>query len=81
MNLKSTSEIEAKVALNHADFRVYTLKDMATIFHVTSRTIYNWMDDKKFSFVKIGSKTYITEKQLEEFLTNHQVESYNVERR
>lgn len=70
-----------KIAQTHAALRVYTLQDMSEIFHVTLRTIYNWMDDNRFSFVKIGSKTYVTEKQLQEFLDNHQVESYNVERR
>lgn len=71
----------AKVAQAHAAFKVYTLKDMAEIFHVTSRTIYNWMGDNRFSFVKIGSKTYVTERQLQDFLNNHLVESYNLERR
>jgi len=55
--------------------RVYTLKDMATMFKVSIRTIYNWMDAGRFSFVKIGSKTYVTEAQLQEFLTTNTVKS------
>ena len=53
--------------------RVYTLKDMATMFSVSLKTIYNWMDQNRFSFVKIGSKTYVTEDQLQEFLTTYTV--------
>lgn len=69
----------AKVAQPHANGkRVYTLKDMASMFQVTIRTIYNWMDENRFSFVKVGSKTYVTEQQLQEFLTNHEVKSFNM---
>ena len=63
----------AKVAQPPTDKRVYTLKDMADMFNVSLRTIYNWMDQCRFGYVKVGSKTYVTEKQLEEFLANHQV--------
>lgn len=71
----------AHVALPHAEQKVYTLKEMATIFSVSLRTIYNWMEEFRFSYVKIGSKTYVTEKQLQEFLANHQVKMYNTEGR
>ena len=71
----------AKVAQPHAnEKRVHTLKDMASMFRVTVRTIYNWMDDSRFSYIKIGSKTYVTEIQLQEFLTNHEVKSFKVGR-
>lgn len=60
--------------------RVYTLKDMASMFQVTIRTIYNWMDDNRFSFIKVGSKTYLTELHLQEFLSNHEVKSFKVGR-
>lgn len=56
---------------------IYTLKDMSIMFQVTLRTIYNWLDQQRFSFVKVGSKTYLTEQQLQEFLANHQVKSVN----
>jgi hypothetical protein len=36
------------------------------------------MDSFKFSYVKIGSKTYVTEEQLQELLANHQVKSINM---
>lgn len=61
--------------------RVYTLKDLAQLFQVTVRTIYNWMDASRFSFIKVGSKTYVTEQQLQEFLTNHEVKSFKAGRR
>jgi excisionase family DNA binding protein len=59
---------------------IYTLKDLAKMFQVTVRTVYNWMDDSRFSFIKVGSKTYITEQQLQEFLSKHEVKSFNVRR-
>ncbi|NQU33120.1 MAG: helix-turn-helix domain-containing protein [Bacteroidetes bacterium] len=59
---------------------IYTLHDLAEMFQVTIRTIYNWMDDNRFSFVKVGSKTYLTEQQLQEFLTNHEVKSFKAGR-
>ena len=72
----------AKVAqpLPNGKSVIFTLKDMATMFRVTIRTIYNWMDDNRFSYIKIGSKTYVTEIQLKEFLANHEVKSFNVGR-
>jgi len=72
----------AKAAQPHANGKsvLYTLHDMAKMFQVTIRTIYNWMDAGRFSYVKVGSKTYVTEKQLQEFLANHQVKSVNVGR-
>lgn len=57
---------------------IYTLKDLAKMFQVTIRTMYNWMEQNRFSFVKIGSKTYVTEEQLQEFLKKHSVKSFNV---
>jgi excisionase family DNA binding protein len=63
----------AKVAQPPTEKRVFTLNDMADMFSVSLRTIYNWIDQCRFGYIKIGSKTYVTEKQLEEFLTNHQV--------
>ena len=59
---------------------IYTLKDLAKMFQVTVRTVYNWMDDSRFSFIKVGSKTYVTEQQLQEFLSKHEVKSFKVGR-
>lgn len=68
----------AKVAQPHANGKsvLYTLHDLAEMFQVTIRTIYNWMDAGRFSNVKVGSKTYVTEIQLQEFLANHQVKTF-----
>lgn len=52
---------------------IYSIDDMANMFNVSLRTIYNWMGQCRFGYVKVGSKTYVTERQLEEFLSNHQV--------
>jgi hypothetical protein len=53
--------------------QVYTLNHIACFFHVTLRTIYNWRDRGILPCTVIGSKTYLTEAQLQEFLKNHEV--------
>ena len=55
---------------------VFTLKELAEMFHVTMRTIYNWKEQGRLNYVQIRSKTYLTEKQLYEFLAKNQVKSY-----
>jgi excisionase family DNA binding protein len=59
---------------------IYTLKDMANMFHVSVRTIYNWIDDGRFSYVKVGSKTFVTQTQLDEFLQANEVKPFKVGR-
>lgn len=54
---------------------IYTIDDLAKMFKVTSRTIYNWKEQGILSFVQIGSKTYITGGQIEELLSNHMVKT------
>lgn len=54
---------------------VYTIDDLAEMFKVTPRTIYNWKDQGLMSFTQIGSKTYMTSAQLEEFLARNEVKS------
>ena len=54
---------------------VYSIDDLAKLFSVTKRTIYNWKDEGRFDYVVIGSKTYVTEDQLNKFLNNHAVAS------
>jgi len=53
--------------------KVYTLNQVAEIFNVTVRTIYNWKEQGILPCTIIGSKTYVTEAQLQKFLTEHEV--------
>jgi len=55
------------------EFKVYSLDELAQFFGVTKRTIYNWKDDGRLPFVCLGSKTYVTSTQLEEFLIQNEV--------
>ena len=80
MENKNKRDGSNKVAQPLTKKRVYTLKDMATMFKITVRTVYNWLDDNRFSYIKVGSKTYVTEQQLQEFLSNHEVKSFKVGR-
>ncbi len=60
--------------------KVYTLDEVAKFFSVTKRTIYNWKEEGRLPVVVIGSKSYLTETQLQEFLTNHEVKSFKIRR-
>ena len=57
------------------DLKVYSLDKLAEFFGVTKRTIYNWKDEGKLPLTIIGSKSYMTEAQLQEFLTTNTVKS------
>ena len=63
----------AQVAQPPTEKRVYTLNDMADMFSVSLRAIFNWIAQFRFGNVKVALKTYVTEQQLEESLGNHQV--------
>lgn len=52
-----------------AEMKVYTIDEVATLLHVTRRTIYTYIKDGKLKAVKIGKYWRITEKALEAFLT------------
>jgi len=54
---------------------IYNVNDVAEIFQVTPRTIYNWKVQGRLDFVQIRSKTYVTADQLEEFLLRNEVKS------
>jgi hypothetical protein len=55
---------------------LYTIRDLMSLFGVCRRTISNWQASGRLSYVKIGNLLYVTQKQLEEFLTDHEVTAY-----
>ena len=57
------------------ELKIYTLDEVAKLFSVTKRTIYNWKDDGRLPLTIIGSKSYLTEAQLQEFLTANTVKA------
>ncbi len=57
------------------ELKVYSLDKLAEFFGVTKRTIYNWKDEGRLPLIIIGSKSYMTEAQLQEFLTTNTVKS------
>ncbi|NQU33017.1 MAG: helix-turn-helix domain-containing protein [Bacteroidetes bacterium] len=59
------------------ELKVYSLDELSKIFSVTKRTIYNWKDEGRLPFVCVGSKTYVTEAQLQDFLKHHEVKPFN----
>ncbi|MGQ8336274.1 helix-turn-helix domain-containing protein [Sunxiuqinia sp. A32] len=62
-------------------FKVYTITEIANLLSVTNRTIYNWKEQGILPCTIVGSKTYITQKQLDEFLSLHEVKPVNRGRR
>lgn len=72
--LNSANKVQAE------SLKVYTLDDLAKLFSVTKRTIYNWKDEGRLSFTCVGSKSYVTSAQLNEFLSQNEVKSLNARR-
>jgi|GEM_PF-3349353 len=62
------------------ELKAYSLNELAKFFGVTKRTIYNWKDEGKLPLTIIGSKSYMTEVQLQKFLTEHEVKPLNCRR-
>lgn len=59
------------------ELKVYSLDELAKFFGVTKRTVYNWKDQGRLSLTIVGSKSYMTEDQLQEFLTKNEVNPFN----
>lgn len=64
---------------SHAN-AVYTIEEIAIMFKVTTRTIYNWKEQGMINFIQIGSKTYMTSSHLEDFLSQNEVKSIKIRR-
>ena len=52
-----------------AEPKVYTLEEIETMLHVTRRTLYNWIKDKKLKAFKVGKEWRVTEEELQAFFT------------
>lgn len=50
------------------EIKVYTLEEIAELLHITRRTLYSYVKDRKLKAVKVGKYWRVTEKNLEEFL-------------
>ena len=55
------------------ELKVYSLDKLAEFFGVTKRTIYNWKDEGRLPLIIIGSKSYMTEAQLQRFLSENEI--------
>lgn len=55
---------------------LYTIRDLMSLFRVSRRTISNWQSSGKLSYVKIGNLLYVSQKQLNDFLQEHEVVGY-----
>ncbi|WP_175463510.1 helix-turn-helix domain-containing protein [Draconibacterium orientale] len=59
------------------ELKVYSLDELAAFFGVTKRTLYNWKDEGKLPLIIVGSKSYMTEAQLQTFLSKNEVKPFN----
>lgn len=50
------------------DIKVYTVKKIKEILHVTQRTIYNYITQGQLKAVKLGREWRVTEDALKDFL-------------
>ena len=54
--------------------KIYDLTDLEEMLHVSRRLLFSWKDEGKFNYSQIGNKIYVTEADLNEFLTNNKRE-------
>ncbi len=50
-----------------------TVKEVAQILKVTTRTLQSWRDQKIISFIQIGSKVLFKASDVEDFLMSHHI--------
>lgn len=60
MNLKKTTNEVVK----EQEFTLYDLVDLARIFKVTKRTIFNWRERGLIDLINIGGRLYMTHPML-----------------
>jgi excisionase family DNA binding protein len=53
---------------NMAEFKLYTINEIAEILRVTQRTIYNYIKEHELPAIKIGKHWRVRHEQLEQFL-------------
>jgi len=68
--LKDRSELGEKYK---SSSKIYSLDQIAEMFHITKRTVYNWKDNGTLPYTQIGSKIYLTQSQLDELLKQHEI--------
>ncbi len=55
---------KADEAINEREFTLYDLVDLARIFKVTKRTIFNWRERGLINLINIGGRLYMTHPML-----------------
>lgn len=55
---------KADEAINEREFTLYDLVDLARIFKVTKRTIFNWRERVLINLINIGGRLYMTHPML-----------------
>lgn len=53
---------------NERETKMYDLADLQKILHVSRRTLFNYKERGILPCTRIGSKLWVSEKQLEKFL-------------
>ena len=58
------------------DIKVYTVKKIKEILHVSQRTIYNYITQGQLKAVKLGREWRVTEDALKDFLNRGTDQNY-----
>lgn len=58
------------------DIKVYTVKKIKEILHVSQRTIYNYITQGQLKAVKLGREWRVTEAALSDFLNRGTDQNY-----
>ena len=65
--LKATQKNQAQIE------KLLTVKEVAQILKITTRSLQNWRDQKLISFIQIGSKVLFRTSDVEDFLMSHHI--------
>lgn len=55
--------------------KLFTIEDLIEILGVSRRTISTWTKEQRLPHIKVGNKIWVTEEQLQEFLSGHRQDS------
>ena len=67
--LKKNNRGKKKMPIKFKDSRLYSVKELTSILHITSLTICEYFRKGKITGFKIGKKWYVKKENLEAFLS------------
>jgi len=56
------------------DKKLLTLKQISSMYGIKLPTLYWWLRQKKFSYLKINKLIFVRESEFQEFLSQYEIE-------